>query len=224
MYLLTPRQHAIVTFISNYTTKHGYAPSYREIRDHCNLASVGTVYKHIHKLVEKGALKLSKGQARHIIATEANEDDIDSTKAFMLPLVGNIKAGSPLEMLAIPQQVALPTSMVTDSQITYLLRVSDDSLQEELIARGDLIIVEARPPADKGETIIGIVNGCDVLIKRYYHADNLVRLEGQNAQHTPMVLHNSYLEILGVVKGSLRTYTIDEALTTVEGENFHQSN
>lgn len=204
MHGLTPQQRAIVTFVEEYSNHHSYAPSYREIASHFGWRSLGSVYKHIQTLIEKGALKSLKRQSRSLAATEQNVKTEDCL--YAIPLIGVVRRGEPIEMLSSPQQVMLPTGMVTDHQITYLLRIGDNALHEELIAENDLLMIETRPPTDEGELILGIVNGQEILVKRFYRQGEYIRLEGEHANHMPMILSADYLEVLGLVRGVLRHY------------------
>lgn len=205
---LSARQRDIVTFIESFVTHHGHAPSYREIGSHLKLSSLGTIHKHIQTLTKKGVIKTLPRQGRSLALTEAIPPlKTHSSGALTLPLMGYVRACHPVEMLPVPQHITVPSSMVNTDQTTYLLRAKGESLHEELIADGDLILVEAREPCCDGETIVCVVNSTDTMIKRYFEENIYIRLEGTSARHYPILVKQSDVKILGVVTGLLRLYT-----------------
>lgn len=208
MHGLSARQRDIVSFIKMFVNSNGHAPSYREIGRHLKLNSLGTVHKHIQTLTKKGAIKVLPRQGRSLALTEdIPTPKTNSSGAMTLPLMGYVKACHPIEMLPVPQHITVPASMINADQTTYLLRAKGESLHEELIADGDLILVEAREPCCDGETILCIVNGTDTMIKRYFEENPYIRLEGTSARHYPILVKQSDIHILGVVTGLLRLYT-----------------
>ena len=52
----TKKQKALLDFISEFISQHGYSPSYREIKSGLNYNSVATVALHINSLVARGHL------------------------------------------------------------------------------------------------------------------------------------------------------------------------
>lgn len=208
MHGLSARQRDIVTFIEMFNQQKGHAPSYREICAHLKLRSVGTIHKHIQALNKKGVLKLLPRQSRSLaLSVQAPQPRNHSSGATTLPLMGYVKAGQPVEMLPVPQHITVPSSMINPDQTTYLLRARGESLHEELIADGDLILIEAREPCCEGETVLCIVNEHDTMIKRLYEEDAYIRLEGCSARHYPILVRMSDVQVLGVVTGLLRLYT-----------------
>jgi repressor LexA len=103
--------------------------------------------------------------------------------------------------------VTVPSVFVPNPDQSYLLSVQGDSLREDQISEGDLIIVEARQEVSEGEMAIVLVNHHDILIKKYYPEGPYVRLEALNHNVRPMILRQENLEVQGVLVALLRNYS-----------------
>lgn len=206
MHGLSIRQKDIVAFIESFVNTYGHSPSYREIGKHLNLRSLGTIYKHIQTLSKKGVLKTLPRQGRSVALTTPPLERSKLKGGVTLQLMGYMRAGHPIDMLPIPQQITVPFSMVSCDQKTYLLRARGDGLHEELIADGDLILIETRVPFCEGETVLCIINHSDTVIKQYFREDEYIRLVSRSSEHYPILIRENDVKILGVVTGLLRVY------------------
>jgi repressor LexA len=79
-------------------------------------------------------------------------------------------------------------------------------LNEELIADGDFLLVEARHHAQSGETIVALINEQDTIVKRYHPDGDYIRLSGNNPHLLPIMLRPEDVEIQGVLVGLLRIF------------------
>jgi repressor LexA len=124
----------------------------------------------------------------------------------MLPLAGRVAAGRPIE--AVPQSdlVEVPESMIARRGRTYALRVKGDSMLDEQIRDGDLVIIEERETAENGEVVVALVDGTDVTLKKFHREGARVRLQPANAALHPLVLEGSRVRVQGVVVGVIRHY------------------
>ena len=200
---LTKKQREIFDFIVNFMEEHGFAPSYREIAEYFDLASVSTVHDHVRSLASKGYLKTSGGEARAIEIMEF-EDDKENTGVRPLPLYGLIAAGEPIEALADTEKVMVPQTMLGSGNY-YALQVKGDSMIEDGIFDGDYVIIEKREVANNGDVIVALVNGREATLKRFYKEASRVRLEPANSNMEPIfVKHN--LQIQGKLVGLMRRY------------------
>jgi repressor LexA len=203
---LTKRQREILDFLQEYISKNQFSPSYREVMQKFGFSSLGSVYKHVHLLRRKGFLNSEKGCSRSLsVANQQPEKERDKTPVRM---IGYLVAGNPIETLPKAEIVDIPISMVPHPDITYALRAKSDSLNEEFIAEGDLLIVEARSEAQDGEMVIAIVNHHDTLVKRYCPEGSYIRLESQNPYIQPIMLRRTDITIQGVMIALLRLYPL----------------
>ena len=121
-----------------------------------------------------------------------------------LPLLGIAAAGWPIEA-ALDEKVSVPDDLVRKPE-SFALKVSGDSMRDDGILDGDLVIVESRSVADNGETVVAVING-GATIKRFYRErGGRIRLQPANDSVAPMICGEQDLEIRGVVVALLRRY------------------
>lgn len=201
---LTKRQSDIVNYVGEFIQTHRYSPSFREIMEHFGFTSLGTVYRHIKVLERKGFFHVEKGCGRSLTLTEALNKEVKVE--ISLPFIGQIAAGMPIETFSQARTVSVPDYLVHSKEKTYVLRAKGDSLNEEMIADGDLLLVEARQEAYVGETVVALINHHDTIIKRYFPEGSHVRLYGNNPSHRPLLIRNEDLQIQGILVGLVRLY------------------
>lgn len=123
-----------------------------------------------------------------------------------ISLLGRVAAGSPIEAIESPETIQVPQEFVRSKE-TFVLKVQGESMIEEHIQDGDLIIVERRETADNGETVVALVNGSDVTVKKFHRdPDGMIRLQPANAKMQPIRVDPDACAIQGVVVGLLRKY------------------
>jgi repressor LexA len=198
---LTRRQREIFDFLRDFVGEHGYAPSLEEIGAHFGLSSVATVHKHVQHLAEKGYLRKAWNRSRSIEPLEETE-----VAAVELPLLGSVAAGVPIEAIEENERVAVPRELVRRRGETFVLRVRGDSMIDEQIRDGDLVVVESRSEARNGETVVALVRGGEATLKRFQRRGSKVILEPANREFRPLELPAADVQIRGVVRGLLRRY------------------
>ena len=198
---LTRRQREIYDFIRDFVAENGYSPSLEEIAAHFNLASVATVHKHVQHLVEKRLLRKAWNRSRSIEPVEPLDSGLVS-----LPLLGTVAAGMPIEAVEVAETIDVPREFVSKRDESFVLRVSGDSMTEDQIRDGDFVIVESRPEARDGETVVALVRGSDVTLKKLYRRGPKVRLEPANAALDAIELPAEDVLVRGVVRGLIRRY------------------
>lgn len=198
---LTKRQKEVLTYIREFLSGNGYSPTLEEIAGHFGIASLNGVYKHLKVLEERGFIRRLSNRARsiQILATE------QQPQSPVLPLLGYVAAGSPIEAVAHSDEISVPEMFLTRGN-NYVLRVEGDSMIDQQIQDGDLIIVEQRNSAQNGETVVALVDGEQATLKRYYREGNQIRLQPANESMSPIYVDESRLKIQGVVVGLMRRY------------------
>jgi repressor LexA len=203
---LTKRQKEVVEFIAKFVDEHGYSPSYDEIARGLNLASLATVHKHINALEAKNYLKKAFNQSRSVdVAPKYLLEQRRLRGPVEVPLLGRIAAGQPLE--AIETKATLSFADFAKSTETFALEVQGDSMIEDHICSGDMILVEKTSTARDGEIVVALVNGDDATLKRFYRESNgMVRLQPANSTMGPIMVHPANLQIQGRLLAVLRKY------------------
>lgn len=199
---LTRRQRQIYDYIVDFVDKNGYSPSLEEIGREFGLASVATVHKHIQHLVSKGFLRKAWNRSRSLEPVSETTPDLP-----LVPLLGTVAAGSPIEAIEHgDENIRVPTQMMGRPSDTYALRVRGDSMIEDQICDGDVVIVESRDEARNGETVVALVGGQDATLKRFYRKGARVRLVPANSSMEPIEVPAAEVQIRGVLRGLLRTF------------------
>jgi repressor LexA len=199
---LTKRQKEILDFVGDFLEEHGYAPSFEEIAERFEYASLATVHEHLENLRAKGYIRKGYNESRSIelVPTEM------TVAAVPVPLMGNVAAGEPIEAIAEQETVAVPEDMLGRGE-HYVLRVNGDSMIEEQIRDGDYLIVKQRETAHNGEMVVALVDQESATVKKFYReTDGRVRLQPANAAMEPMYFGEDRVLVQGIVVGVIRRY------------------
>lgn len=119
-----------------------------------------------------------------------------------IPLLGRVAAGLPIDLCSEDERVTVPAHMVRRN--TYALRVRGHSMIDDNIQDGDIIVVERRQSAENGQTVVAMINGEQVTLKKFYVERDGIRLQPANPEMEPIILRNREIEILGIVTGVIR--------------------
>ncbi|CCB86663.1 transcriptional repressor LexA [Parachlamydia acanthamoebae] len=202
---LTKRQQEILDYIQEFIHSHQFSPSYREIMQNFGYSSLGSVSKHLQVLKRKGLLTSEKKCSRSIKPLETKPSHLNQHE-LELPFIGHILAGFPVEIFPKTQSLAVPKFLVQEPDSSYILRARGNSLNDEMISDGDLLIVETGREACSGEWIVALLNEHETFIKRYYPEGQYVRLAGHDSAQSPIMIHLDDLVIQGIVVGLVRLY------------------
>jgi len=204
MKYLTERQRDILGFIREFQKEHGVAPTHREICDRFGFSSYGTVYKHLSLLEKKGLIRRDWNQKRGVELVEREEKAKEAPGVRELPLFGYIAAGRPLDVEVSDETIAVPEHLTTRGE-NYVLKVRGDSMIEDGILDGDLVIIARRERVDNGEMVVANVSG-EATLKRIYREGERVRLQPANSMMSPIFAPARDVAVQGVVVGLMRRF------------------
>ena len=198
---LTKRQREILDFLNEFIEQNGYAPSLEEVGRRFGLSSLATVHKHLTNLQDKGFIRRAWNRSRSVelVPTRVGARAVD------LPLLGTVAAGAPIEAVVSSETVTVPEDFV-GKRDTYAMRVRGNSMIDEQIRDGDVVIVEDRKTANDGEMVIALLKGAEVTLKKFYRDNGRVRLQPANQTIRPLVVDADQVQIQGVVVGVMRRY------------------
>jgi repressor LexA len=128
--------------------------------------------------------------------------DLAGEAGVSIPLLGYVTAGLPVDIPEDRELVTVPRHMVRKN--SYALRVRGHSMIDDHIQDGDIIIVEKRETAENGESVVAMINGEQVTLKRFYVEADGIRLQPANPAMEPIYLRHEELQILGIVAGVIR--------------------
>ncbi len=198
---LTKRQREILDYLNEFIEDNGYAPSLEEIGRRFRLSSLATVHKHLTNLQDKGFIRRAWNRSRsvEVVPTRLGGRAVD------LPLLGYVAAGAPIEAVVSSETVTVPEDFA-GARDTYALRVRGDSMIDEQIRDGDLVVIEDRQAARDGEMVIALLDGTDVTLKKFYLEGEHIRLQPANETMKPIIVDANAVQIQGVVVGVMRQY------------------
>lgn len=169
-------------------------PGYKEIMQLVGFKSKNAVYKLINKLVDEG-----------FVEKDSNGKLIPKKLFGEVPMLGLVEAGFPTTPdEELTDTISLDEFMIENKDATYILEVKGDSMIEEGIKEGDMVIVERRNNPKEGDIVIAEVDG-GWTMKYYRKKNGKVFLEPANKNYKP--IYPTYdLKIAAVVKGVIRKY------------------
>lgn len=195
---LTKRQRQILDFYHEYITEHGISPTLEEVAQHFGLNKV-TVFGHVAELERKGVMERARKGISRGLKVVAPDDEMPP--APRVPLLGRIAAGAPIETLEDPGVVDW-NHLVPHRADVYALEVRGNSMVEDGIFDGDLVLIERRTDPRDGETVVAVLPGEEATLKRFYREPRGVRLEPANSALQP--IHLPEVEVRGVMIGLVR--------------------
>jgi repressor LexA len=204
---ITRRQREVYDFISRFVTENGYSPSFEEIGQGLKLNSLATVHKHISNLEKKGLLTRDYNRSRSIDLLPPKgklKQSMSVNTAVVLPLMGRIAAGQPIQAIENPETISL-ADFVRSKEV-FVLEVRGDSMQEEAILDGDYVLVEKARTAHNGDIVVALVDQNDATLKRFYREGDNIRLQPSNVNMRPIIVPAAAVDVQGRVIGVLRKY------------------
>lgn len=201
---ITKKQKLVLDFITAYIDTHTFSPTQEEIRQHFKLKSLGSVQRYLKYLSEQGHIRL-EWNARRGISIDDQTTLSSHESTIEIPLLGKVAAGPFLEAVEDDRQVSVPMSFVKRNSKYFALKVSGQSMIEDGILDGDIIIVREQKSAHNGQTAVVQYEG-GVTVKKFYQKQNAVHLAPANENMKPMIIKSGDIQILGIVSGLLRSY------------------
>jgi repressor LexA len=209
---LTRRQIQILDFYRAYTRERGLSPTLEEVAQHFGVNKV-TIFGHVAELERKGVLaRAAKGisRGRQLVGgmqaragEAAPEGESERPSATSISVLGRIAAGAPIEALEQPESLELADLVPRDRDV-YALRVRGDSMIDDGVHDGDLVLVERRSVARDGEMVVAVLPDEHATLKRLYREPEGWRLQPSHPTLQP--LHVPEVEVRGVVIGVVRRF------------------
>jgi len=205
---LTRRQKQVLDVIAGFVDENGYSPSYEEIARGLNLASLATVHKHISALTTKNYLKRGFNQSRSLEmgSKYLQENRRHAERASLeIPLLGRIAAGQPVE--STEQRASLSFADFIGNAATFALEVRGESMIDDHICDGDMILLERVSEVANGDIVVALVRGAETTLKRFYREPgDKIRLQPANAALQPILVPAADVQIQGRLLAVLRKY------------------
>ncbi len=198
---LTAKQRSVLKFLVDYRNEHAMPPSYEEIRREFGFASLNSVRKHLLQLQRKGYIRSPWGNQKRALEIVDQEHKVG---AVSLPLLGSVAAGIPVESEELSDRIEVPESLIRNG-VHFALKVTGDSMIDDGIHEGDVLVVQQNKLAASGQTVVAVVEG-EATVKRYYRLGENVELRPANKQFTSIKTDSGKVQIRGIVVGLLRSF------------------
>ena len=201
---LTPKQLRILQLIRDSRVRRGYSPTMQELADEIGVSKV-TVFEHVEALIKQGALIREANKARSLSISEGIAVP-DESRPMKYPLVGKIAAGYPIEKVADADEIDLIEFLgtVDDSGSTFALIVDGESMRDEGILDGDLILLKRAQVAADGDRVVALLEDGSTTLKTFFKEADHIRLQPANPDFDPIRVQ--FCQIQGIVKGVIRRY------------------
>ncbi len=189
---ITKKQLEILKFIEEYQRKNnGISPSLEEIKNHFKLNAVSTVFGHLEKLKKEGLIEKEWNSKRGIKIKKK------------IPLVGVVSAGLPVETFENKEELDIQNLFLEGEN--FALKVSGNSMIEEGIYEGDLIILNKNRKPENGDLVIAMVDG-EMTLKKYYRIGEKIKLQPANPNFKPIFANEKEVKIQGIVIALVRKF------------------
>ena len=199
---VSPRQKQVFEFICRFIEVNKQPPTIAEIGRQFKMSSSASVHSILSALEQEGLIKRIPNVSRgiEIIRQEPSGNEAE------LPLLGLVAAGQPIEAVLTHQAVSVPRDMIGRGRM-FALQVRGDSMIDENIQDGDVIIVASQQTAENGQVVVALIDGSYATVKKFYREPDFIRLEPANPQFKPIFIKTpERLQIQGVVRGLIRKY------------------
>lgn len=213
---LTHKERMVLEFIEAFVSNEGLAPTYTEIQSHFNFASLNSVQRYLQQLESKGYVqKGESNQKRSLVILKNSKDFVNSfhdaaitssPAAVSLPLLGKVAAGLPLEEKSFDERIEVPLSLVPKPTESFVLRVRGESMIEEGIFDGDLVVIEKRSFASEGSLVVAATEDEGATVKRIFYKKGMVELRPANSSMSSFWYEPHKITIQGAVIGLIRQY------------------
>ena len=233
--MLTRKQLDLLNYINKHLNKDGIPPSFDEMKEALDLRSKSGIHRLITALEERGFIRRLAHRARAIEivklpdslesknnVTELNanfsknssiklETDTkyrpSSVHAKELPVMGRIAAGVPIEAISqVSHNVAIPGHMLRNGGDHYALEVKGDSMIEEGINDGDIVVIKETKTAVNGDIVVALVKDSEATLKRFFYRGDAIALEAANPAYETRIVPSDQVKVQGRLVGLIRSY------------------
>ncbi|MGK7933610.1 MAG: transcriptional repressor LexA [Microcystaceae cyanobacterium] len=197
---LTKAQQELYDWLVNYIDTNQYAPSIRQMMKAMNLRSPAPIQSRLERLRSKGYINWAEGKARTIRILHRSPVGV--------PVHGAIAAGGLVEPFSDIEERLDLTPIMKQSDC-FALRVTGDSMIEDLITEGDFVIMREKNPDEEvkeGEIVAARVPNHGTTLKRFYLDGETVILKPSNPAYDPIKVSVEQVEIQGILIGVWRGY------------------
>jgi repressor LexA len=192
---LTTKQEKVFRYVAESIEKKNISPSIRDIAAGIGSSSINGVHKMVQTLIARGLLARNKDGL--LVLGDAAKQMPSTTS---LPLLGYISAGLPMEESEGAEHIDLGNLLLGPEH--YLLKVNGDSMQEDGILDGALVVIKPAKQVRNGDLVVALVDNTATTLKRLFHEkDGKIRLQPANSDYLPQFYAADRVVVQGTVVG-----------------------
>ncbi|MFA5629439.1 MAG: transcriptional repressor LexA [Dehalococcoidales bacterium] len=207
---LSGRQQRILEFIYKFRKDYSYPPSVRDIVAGCGLSSTSVADYNLKILEKKNLIRCRKEVSRGIELLSLPS----LSESLNVPIIGHIAAGEPIpvpdndawDITSNADTIEVTRDIIRGKEGVYALKVKGNSMIEDLINDGDLVLLQSVNVVENGETAaIWLKSEKEATLKHFYREPSgRIRLQPANSQMSPIYTDSANVEIQGKVIAVIR--------------------
>ena len=136
------------------------------MKDNLSIKSKSGIYKLLSSLEDKGYIKKIPHKARAL--NKRFKKSSIRTEKTNLPFLGRIAAGNPIEAITGSfEQISVPNYLINNKEEHYTLEVNGDSMIDEGIHDGDIVVISKTNFAQTGDIVVALIDENEVTLKKF---------------------------------------------------------
>ena len=200
--MLTAKQKKLLDYINSYFVENSIFPTYEEMKNALDIKSKSSIHKLISSIEERGFIERIPHKARAIQFKANTEKSL--TK---VPFLGKIAAGNPIEAITSSfEQISVPDYLVNSTHEHFTLEVVGDSMKDEGILNGDVVVIKKSNTAATGDIIVALIDENEVTLKKFRSFKNSIALEPANKHYKIRIFGPERVRIQGILVGLIRKF------------------
>jgi repressor LexA len=124
------------------------------------------------------------------------------SEAHLLPIIGEVAAGGPIEAYQDASESMAVPDLLAPSGDAYVLKVRGDSMIEAHIADGDIVLIRPQSTARNGDIVVAQVEDNGVTLKTFFKEKDKIRLQPANPAYPPQYYDDVRIQgkLIGVIR------------------------
>ncbi len=203
--MLTLKQKKLLDYIVQYCSSNKIYPTFDEMRNYLNIKSKSGIHKLLSSLEDKGVIERLPHKARALKLKKITH--LPKSNECNLPFLGRIAAGNPIEAITGSfEQISVPNYLINNIDEHFTLEVTGDSMIEDGINDGDIVVIKKTNIANSGEIIVALVDDNEVTLKRFRSYKNSIALEPANKNYKTRIFGEDRVKVQGKLVGLIRKF------------------
>jgi repressor LexA len=226
----------LLRFIHERLQAEGVPPSFDEMKEALDLRSKSGIHRLIMALEERGFIKRLANRARAIEVLRlpesatvqtparprafspsvisgnlgrgrsASSAPVNDNPAVMVPVMGRIAAGTPIEAIQTRTQTIPMPSEFLGAGDHFALEIRGDSMIEAGIHENDTVVIRKQDTAETGDIVVALIDGEEATLKRLRKRGASIALEAANPAYETRIFGPDRVKIQGKLVSLLRRY------------------